>query len=99
MAEGKPDRKQHVLNLTLAGFAGQVGFITLAIVVGALLLGLWADNNLGTRPLFLIVSLLASVPVTLFVMFRVALGFVNRIKPGEPAQPVRSAPAAPDDSD
>ena len=94
MGDGKPDRRQYVLNLTLAGLAGQVGFITLAIVVAALLLGLWADNSLSTRPLFLIVSLLASVPVTLFVMYRVAMGFVRRIQTDSPpkaaARPERS---------
>ncbi len=88
----KQNRKQYALNLVLAGFAGQVGFVTLAIVVAALLLGLWLDSSLGTRPLFTILILLASVPVTLWVMFRVAMGFVARIKPSASAGPTRSAP-------
>ncbi|MBI3360190.1 MAG: AtpZ/AtpI family protein [Chloroflexi bacterium] len=85
--EPKQDGKQYVLNLTLAGFAGQVGFLTLIIIIGALIGGLWLDQTLRTKPLFTILILLASVPVTIFVMYRVAMGFVTRIKPGAQARP------------
>ena len=86
----KPDRAQYTKNLALAGFTGQVGFITLAIILVALLAGLWLDNQMATRPLFTILLLLASVPVTIFIMFRVALGFASKIKPaGAPAAPAK----------
>jgi hypothetical protein len=84
-----PERGQYVKNLALAGFAGQVGFLTLVIIIVALLAGLWLDSQLQTRPLFTIVALLASVPVTLFIMYRVAMSFVTRIKPPEPPKPSR----------
>lgn len=88
------DRKQYALNLALAGFTGQVGFLTLGVVVAALLAGLWLDRALGTRPLFLILLLLGSVPATIFLMFRVALSFAAKIKPAGP--PVK--PAGEDNS-
>jgi hypothetical protein len=78
------NRTQYAKNLALAGFAGQVGFLTLAIIIVALLAGLWLDSQFGTRPLFTIGALLASVPITLFIMFRVAMSFVTRIKPSPP---------------
>lgn len=88
--EPKQDKRQYALNLALAGFTGQVGFLTLGLVVMALLAGLWLDKAFGTRPLFLILLLLGSVPVTIFVMFRVALSFVARIKPASPtAKPLK----------
>ncbi|MBI5293780.1 MAG: AtpZ/AtpI family protein [Chloroflexi bacterium] len=81
----KPNNNQYALNLGLAGFAGQVGCITLLIVFGALFGGLWLDGFLRTKPLFTIVLLIGSVPVTIFVMFRVALSAVAKIKPVQPA--------------
>ena len=81
----KQNNNQYALNLGLAGFAGQVGCITLLIVFGALFGGLWLDGFLHTKPLFTIVLLIGSVPVTIFVMFRVALSAVAKIKPVQPA--------------
>ena len=88
MAGQKPQqaRKQYALNLAFAGFAGQVGFLTLAIVVVALVAGLWLDATFGTRPLFTILVLLASVPLTIFVMFRVVLKFAAQIKSVAPTK-------------
>ena len=66
--------------MTLAAVAGQAGCITVFIIAIALLAGLWLDNQLGTRPLFLIGLLLASVPVTLITMFWVVRQATSRIK-------------------
>lgn len=81
----KPERMQYAINLGLAGFAGTVGFVTILIVIGALVLGLFLDNQLHTRPLFTILVLLGSVPITIFVMFRLALTAVAKMKPAQPA--------------
>jgi len=78
--QGK-DRFQYAMNLTLASIAGQVGCLTLVIILVALFAGLWLDRYLDTKPLFTIVILIGSVPVTLFLMFRVVKAATNRIKP------------------
>lgn len=78
---GEGGQTQPAVNLALAGFAGQVGCLTLAIVLAALFAGLWLDNQFHTRPLFTLVLVIGSVPVTLFVMFRAALGAITRIRP------------------
>jgi F0F1-type ATP synthase assembly protein I len=78
--QGK-DRFQYAKNLTLASIAGQVGCLTLIIIFIALFAGLWLDRYLDTKPLFTIVFLIGSVPVTLFLMFRVVRAATNRIKP------------------
>jgi ABC-type transport system involved in cytochrome c biogenesis permease subunit len=78
--EGK-DRLQYALNLTLASIAGQVGCLTLVIIFVALFAGLWLDRYFDTRPIFTIILLLSSVPVTLFLMFRLVKAATNRIKP------------------
>jgi len=92
----KPKNVQYALNLGLAGVAGQVGFLTLFIVFAALFGGLWLDRRFETKPLFTILLLIGSVPVTLFVMFRVAMSAVAKIKPTAPAGQAR--PVKEDDS-
>jgi F0F1-type ATP synthase assembly protein I len=94
----QPNRSQYALNLTLASVAGQVGCLTLVIVVAALFGGLWLDRALQTRPLFTIVLVIGSMPVSLFIMYRVAMSAVARIRPAGPAG-ARGKEGAPVDHD
>ena len=75
------DRQQYAYNLTLAAVASQVGCLTLVIIFGALIAGLWLDRSFATKPLFTILFMVASMPVTLYVMFRVVQGATKRIRP------------------
>jgi len=75
------NRQQYVYNLTLAAVAGQVGCLTLVIIFGALIAGLWLDRMFETKPLFTILLMVASMPMTIYLMFRVVQGATNRIKP------------------
>ena len=74
---------QYAYNLTLASIAGQVGCLTLIIIFSALFAGLWLDGRMDSKPMFTIILLVGSVPVTLFLMFRVVKSATNRIKPIE----------------
>lgn len=66
--------------MALLGVIGQVGCLTLVIILVALVAGLWLDNQFQTRPLFALVLVLASVPVTIFLMVRIVLLFAPRIQ-------------------
>lgn len=84
--EERPDqsdknRAQYIFNLTLAAVAGQVGFLTLCIVLAALFGGLWMDKRFDSKPLFTVILMLASVPITLVMMFWVVRNATARIKP------------------
>lgn len=57
----------------LAGIVGQIGCITVIIIAIALGAGVLLDRFLETRPIFTILFLVGSVPVTLFVTVRVSL--------------------------
>jgi F0F1-type ATP synthase assembly protein I len=70
------------LKLTVAGVVGQVGCLTLAIIVVALFAGLWLDAQFDTKPLFALVFVLASVPLTIYLMFRIVLGIAPKIQLG-----------------
>jgi F0F1-type ATP synthase assembly protein I len=76
------NRAQRAFNLTLAAVAGQVGCLTLIILLVALFVGLWLDNRFDTRPLFTIILMIGSVPVTLFAMFWVVRTATSKIKSG-----------------
>jgi hypothetical protein len=80
------DRNRYVLNMSLAGVAGQVGCVTVLIVFGSLFAGIWLDRWLGTRPLLTVGLLLGSVPVTIFIMFWLVKSAVSKIQPAVPAQ-------------
>jgi hypothetical protein len=49
-----------------------VGIITLFIILVAVFGGLWLDRQFAAKPLFTILLVLASAPVSLWLTFRVA---------------------------
>lgn len=65
----------------MATLAAQGGCFTLILVIGALLVGLWLDAQMGLKGPFTIGLLLLSVPLSLFVMVRVAMSAIQRIQP------------------
>jgi magnesium-transporting ATPase (P-type) len=79
MANKKPSR---IKNLGIAGISALTGCVSLIVVLGALLLGLWVDSFLGhdTR-IATLCLLVASVPLSLLLMVRMALGLVRQIEP------------------
>jgi F0F1-type ATP synthase assembly protein I len=82
-------RAQQVLSLTIAVVALQVGCLTLFIIVGSLVAGLWLDRTLDTLPIFLIVFLVGSMPLSWVAIFFV----VNRAK-----QRLKTNPAVKDNT-
>lgn len=79
------NRAQRTYNLTLAAVAGQVGCLTLTIIVVALFGGLWLDSRLDTRPLVTVILMVVSVPVTLVAMFWVVKKATSKmILPSQP---------------
>lgn len=74
------DRTQQAIKMTLAGVIGQVGCLTLVVIGIALGAGLWLDNQFGTRPIITLVLVIASVPLTLFLMFRVVLTLAPKLQ-------------------
>jgi F0F1-type ATP synthase assembly protein I len=68
-------KNQSDINQTslLAGIVGQVGCITVIIVGLALGAGILLDRFLETKPVFTILFMVGSVPVTLYIIVRVSL--------------------------
>jgi MFS family permease len=78
MAERRRGRLQ---NLGIVGITALSGFITVALVVGALVVGLWIDAQLGVRGPATICLLVASVPLSLTLMIWLTLTLVKRLPP------------------
>lgn len=73
-------KKMNRRNIWVAALAAQVGFLTLLIILAAVLGGIALDARLGTRPWFTIGLLLASIPVSLVLMVVIARKTVAKIK-------------------
>lgn len=76
----RPEQAQSLTG-ALAVVAGLGGFVTLVIVIGVLLLGLWIDQQMNTRPLFTILLMVMSAPISIFVMYWVAMSAIQRLAP------------------
>ena len=59
---------------------GQVGCLTLVIILASVFGGLWLDNTFGTKPVFTLVLLFAGIPISVFVMLYVARKTLARLK-------------------
>jgi len=70
-ARRPPGSKQADLTMALAGLLGQVGCLTVIVILLALGAGLWLDKQLGTRPTFTVGLVLGSIPVSIYLMIRV----------------------------
>jgi hypothetical protein len=75
------NRRQYFLNLTLVGLVGQVGCVTLVIILLALFLGLWLDSRFNSKPAVTLILLVGSIPVSVLTMLFIVRKGVNKIKP------------------
>lgn len=73
------DKKQYFLNITLAVVAGQAGCLTLVVILLAVFVGLWIDNQFQTRPIFTLITVIGSVPISLALMFLVVRAAMSKI--------------------
>ena len=69
-----------ILNTLLIVMIGQVGCLTLIIILASVFGGLWLDNTFGTKPVFTLVLLLAGIPISVLVMLLVARKTLARLK-------------------
>lgn len=69
-----------ILNSLLIVMIGQVGCLTLVIILASVFGGLWLDRTFGTKPVFTLALLIAGVPISVFVMLVVARRTLARLK-------------------
>jgi len=65
-------KDQHIaFNAALVAVVSQVGILTIALIAGALLVGLFLDKRFDTKPLFTLLLLLASGPTGIYLMIQI----------------------------
>ena len=69
-----------ILSTLLIVMVGQVGCLTLIIILASVFGGLWLDKTFSTKPVFTLVLLLAGIPVSVLVMLVVARRTLARLK-------------------
>jgi len=83
MSEQIPKEKRNRFNLLLAAVTGQVGCLTMVIVIAAVLFGMFLDAQFGTEPWLTVGLLIASIPLSLVLMFFVVRKAVSKLKVDE----------------
>lgn len=69
-----------ILNTLLIVMIGQVGCLTLIIILASVFGGLWLDQMFGTKPVFTLALLFAGIPISVLVMLVVARRTLSRLK-------------------
>ena len=69
-----------ILSTLLIVMVGQVGCLTLIIILASVFGGLWLDNSFGTKPIFTLVLLFAGIPISVLVMIVVSRRTLARLK-------------------
>jgi F0F1-type ATP synthase assembly protein I len=78
MAQTDSDRRG-ILRSLLIVLVGQVGCITLVVILISVRVGLWLDAYFQTRPLYTLALLLAGIPLSVLLMLVVARRTLTRL--------------------
>ena len=79
MAQSDNNRK-NILNTLLIVMIGQVGCLTLVIILASVFLGLWLDGMFDTKPLFTLILLFAGIPLSVILMLFVSRRTLARLQ-------------------
>ena len=81
MTQSDQDQKRRSMFQTLLIVViGQVGCLTFAVILAAVLGGLWLDDQFGTKPVFTLVLLFAGIPLSVILMLFVSRRALERLK-------------------
>lgn len=74
------NNRKNILNTLLIVMIGQVGCLTLIVILASVFLGLWLDGMFDTKPLFTLILLFAGIPLSVVVMLFVSRRTLARLK-------------------
>jgi F0F1-type ATP synthase assembly protein I len=79
MAQSDQDPRNGI-NTLLIVLVGQMGCLTLVVILITVLAGLWLDNTFHTKPVFTLLLLLAGVPLSVILMVYVGRKTLTKLK-------------------
>ena len=76
----KPTQNQNspILDVGIA-LASQIGIVVIGVVLIAVGFGIWLDRTLNVKPIFTIILLLGSGPLSLYLVYRLATRAVAKM--------------------
>ena len=80
MAQSEQNRRNSMMSTLLIVVIGQVGCLTLVIILASVFGGLWLDKMFGTKPVFTLALLFAGIPLSVFLMLYVSRKSLARLK-------------------
>jgi F0F1-type ATP synthase assembly protein I len=80
MAQSKQTNRQNMLYTLLVVMVGQVGCITIVVILASVFGGLWLDETFGTKPVFTLILLFAGIPLSVFLMLYAARKTLARLQ-------------------
>jgi hypothetical protein len=80
MTQSEQNRKNSMISTLLIVVIGQVGCLTLVVILASVLGGLWLDNTFGTKPVFTLVLLFAGIPLSVLLMLYASRKTLARLK-------------------
>jgi F0F1-type ATP synthase assembly protein I len=66
-------------SMPVIALGGQIGCVTLVIVLVAAFGGIWLDKLLGTKPFLTIILVLGAAPLSLFLTYMMAVRAINKV--------------------
>jgi F0F1-type ATP synthase assembly protein I len=69
-----------MVNTLLIVLVGQVGCLTLVVILASVFGGLWLDKTFDTKPVFTLILLFAGIPLSVILMIFVARKTLARLK-------------------
>jgi F0F1-type ATP synthase assembly protein I len=81
---GAPSPKspwQSVFTVRLAATGAEIGCLTLVLVLAGVFGGIWLDKIFGTKPLFILLLVLGSAPLSLVLTYFLAVRAAKQMTP------------------
>ena len=80
MTQTKQTNRQNMVYTLLVVMIGQVGCLTIVVILASVFGGVWLDNYFGTKPVFTLVLLFAGIPLSVFLMMFTARKTLARLR-------------------
>lgn len=68
MTQSDKNSRNGMISNLLIVVIGQVGCLTLVVILASVFGGLWLDKTFGTKPVFTLVLLFAGIPLSVLLM-------------------------------
>jgi F0F1-type ATP synthase assembly protein I len=70
--------------MPVIALGGQIGCLTLVVVLVAAFGGIWLDKLFGTKPLLTIIFILGAAPLSLYLTYLMSIRAIRKVNPPVP---------------